>query len=107
MENQVSIGKHVFKNYLHASIYLINTLSERIHGRPCGKKEGPASTNNELTQDTFSLLSKFTIFVEDIMVRDVKFVSASCTYGELRNLLQTTTVKTLPLVDSKGKKEGS
>lgn len=37
------------------------------------------------------------------MVRDVKFVSASCTYGELRNLLQTTTVKTLPLVDSKGK----
>ncbi|KAM9216444.1 chloride channel protein 1 [Dugong dugon] len=46
-------------------------------------------------------LSKFTIFVEDIMVRDVKFVSASCTYGELQDLLQTTTVKTLPLVDSK------
>ncbi|XDC54971.1 hypothetical protein R6Z07M_006153 [Ovis aries] len=46
-------------------------------------------------------LSKFTIFVEDIMVRDVKFVSASCTYEELRNLLQTTTVKTLPLVESK------
>nr|XP_004661202.2 chloride channel protein 1 [Jaculus jaculus] len=46
-------------------------------------------------------LSKFTIFVEDIMVRDVKFVSSSCTYGELRSLLQTTTVKTLPLVDSK------
>eukprot|EP00069_Balaena_mysticetus_P001932 bmy_15500T0 len=46
-------------------------------------------------------LSKFTVFVEDIMVRDVKFVSASCTYGELRNLLQTTTVKTFPLVDSK------
>ncbi|XP_074222974.1 chloride channel protein 1 isoform X1 [Camelus bactrianus] len=46
-------------------------------------------------------LSKFTIFVEDIMVRDVKFVSASCTYGELQTLLQTTTVKTLPLVDSK------
>uniref|UniRef100_A0ABI7Y7S3 Chloride channel protein n=1 Tax=Felis catus TaxID=9685 RepID=A0ABI7Y7S3_FELCA len=46
-------------------------------------------------------LSKFTIFVEDIMVRDVKFVSATCTYGELQTLLQTTTVKTLPLVDSK------
>ncbi|XP_003791594.1 chloride channel protein 1 [Otolemur garnettii] len=46
-------------------------------------------------------LSKYTIFVEDIMVRDVKFVSASCTYGDLRTLLQTTTVKTLPLVDSK------
>ncbi|XP_008826841.1 chloride channel protein 1 [Nannospalax galili] len=46
-------------------------------------------------------LSKFTIFVEDIMVRDVKFVSASCTYRDLQNLLQTTTVKMLPLVDSK------
>ncbi|XP_037691890.1 chloride channel protein 1 [Choloepus didactylus] len=46
-------------------------------------------------------LSKFTIFVEDIMVRDVKFVSASCTYAELQTLLQTITVKTLPLVDSK------
>ncbi|XP_006861255.1 PREDICTED: chloride channel protein 1 [Chrysochloris asiatica] len=46
-------------------------------------------------------LSKFTIFVEDIMVRDVKFVSATCTYGELQTLLQATTVKTLPLVDSK------
>ncbi|XP_031517175.1 chloride channel protein 1-like [Papio anubis] len=51
-------------------------------------------------------LSKYTIFVEDIMVRDVKFVSASYTYGELRTLLQTTTVKTLPLVDSKGQWEG-
>ncbi|XP_075413886.1 chloride channel protein 1 [Tenrec ecaudatus] len=46
-------------------------------------------------------LSKFTIFVEDIMVRDVKFISASCTYSELQVLLQTTTAKTLPLVDSK------
>lgn len=55
-----------------------------------------------LTHHAFFLHSKFTIFVEDIMVRDVKFVSASCTYGELKTLLQTTTVKTLPLVDSKG-----
>lgn len=59
-----------------------------------------------LTPRAFSLHSKFTIFVEDIMVRDVKFVSASCTYGELQNLLQTTTLKTLPLVDSKGQWEG-
>lgn len=55
--------------------------------------------------NAFSLCSKFTIFVEDIMVRDVKFVSASCTYGELQTLLQTTTLKTLPLVDSKGQWE--
>lgn len=59
-----------------------------------------------LTPHAFSFYSKFTIFVEDIMVRDVKFVSASCTYGELQTLLQTTTIKTLPLVDSKGQWEG-
>ncbi|XP_074123770.1 chloride channel protein 1 isoform X4 [Sminthopsis crassicaudata] len=47
------------------------------------------------------LSSKYTLFVEDIMVREVKFVSASCTYRDLRALLQATTVKTLPLVDSK------
>lgn len=58
-----------------------------------------------LTPHAFSPRSKFTIFVEDIMVRDVKFVSATCTYGELQTLLQTTTVKTLPLVDSKGEWE--
>ncbi|XP_004714051.1 chloride channel protein 1 [Echinops telfairi] len=41
-------------------------------------------------------LSKFTIFVEDIMVRDVKFISASCTYSELQALLQTTLSTPLP-----------
>uniref|UniRef100_A0A6I8P592 Chloride voltage-gated channel 1 n=1 Tax=Ornithorhynchus anatinus TaxID=9258 RepID=A0A6I8P592_ORNAN len=45
-------------------------------------------------------LSKFTIFVEDIMVREVKFVSASCTYRDLQALLHVTTAKTLPLVES-------
>ncbi|NXY43856.1 CLCN1 protein, partial [Ceuthmochares aereus] len=45
-------------------------------------------------------ISKYNIFVEDIMVQDVKFVSSNCTYRELQTLLQSTTVKTLPLVDS-------
>ncbi|XP_038597277.1 chloride channel protein 1 [Tachyglossus aculeatus] len=45
-------------------------------------------------------LSKFTIFVEDIMVREVKFVSASCTYRDLQALLHATTAKILPLVES-------
>jgi hypothetical protein len=86
---------------------LINIVSDQIYGKPHGRKEGQKRHKHtvELTQRAF-FFSKFTIFVEDIMVRDVKFVSASCTYGELRNLLQTTTVKTLPLVDSKGQWEG-
>ncbi|NXJ44619.1 CLCN1 protein, partial [Spizaetus tyrannus] len=45
-------------------------------------------------------ISKYNIFVEDIMVQDVKFVSSDCKYRDLQTLLQSTTVKTLPLVDS-------
>ncbi|KFP34479.1 Chloride channel protein 1, partial [Colius striatus] len=45
-------------------------------------------------------MSKYNIFVEDIMVQDVKFVSSNCKYRDLQTLLQNTTVKTLPLVDS-------
>ncbi|NXQ97541.1 CLCN1 protein, partial [Sagittarius serpentarius] len=45
-------------------------------------------------------ISKYNIFVEDIMVQDVKFVSANCKYRDLQTLLQSTTVKSLPLVDS-------
>uniref|UniRef100_A0A8C3BQ25 Chloride channel protein n=1 Tax=Cairina moschata TaxID=8855 RepID=A0A8C3BQ25_CAIMO len=43
---------------------------------------------------------KYNVFVEDIMVQDVKFVSSNCKYRDLQTLLQSTTVKTLPLVDS-------
>uniref|UniRef100_A0A8C4GE28 Chloride channel protein n=1 Tax=Dicentrarchus labrax TaxID=13489 RepID=A0A8C4GE28_DICLA len=46
-------------------------------------------------------ISKYNIFVEDIMVRRVKFLSSQSTYRELNNLLETTTLKTIPLVDSK------
>ncbi|NXG38248.1 CLCN1 protein, partial [Dromaius novaehollandiae] len=45
-------------------------------------------------------ISKYNIFVEDIMVQDVKFISSKCKYRDLQTLLQSTTVKTLPLVDS-------
>lgn len=47
--------------------------------------------------------SKYNIFVEDIMVRKVKFLSSHSTYRELNQLLETTTLKTIPLVDSKGR----
>ncbi|XP_051920974.1 chloride channel protein 1 isoform X2 [Hippocampus zosterae] len=46
-------------------------------------------------------ISKYNIFVEDIMVRKVKFLSSRSTYRELNRLLETTTLKTIPLVDSK------
>lgn len=46
-------------------------------------------------------ISKYNIFVEDIMVRKVKFLSSESTYRELNHLLDTTSLKTIPLVDSK------
>ncbi|XP_031431690.1 chloride channel protein 1 [Clupea harengus] len=49
----------------------------------------------------FGHISKYNIFVEDIMVRKVKFVSAHSTYREVSNLLQSTSLRTIPLVDSK------
>ncbi|KAL4616749.1 chloride channel protein 1 [Arapaima gigas] len=49
----------------------------------------------------FGHFSKYNIFVEDIMVRKVKFLSSQSTYRELKNLLQSTSLKTIPLVDSK------
>lgn len=86
-------------------MYLLNIVSDRMPGQPHGRYGRTAKGQHMVgltPPRAFSLRSKFTIFVEDIMVRDVKFVSASCTYGELQALLQTTTLKTLPLVDSKG-----
>ncbi|KAL2084103.1 hypothetical protein ACEWY4_019621 [Coilia grayii] len=49
----------------------------------------------------FGHISKYNIFVEDIMVRKVKFLSPQSTYREVSNLLQSTSLKTIPLVDSK------
>ncbi|XP_054858564.1 chloride channel protein 1 [Eublepharis macularius] len=45
-------------------------------------------------------ISKYNIFVEDIMVCDVKFIWSNCKYRDLQALLHGTTVKTFPLVDS-------
>ncbi|XP_034266799.1 chloride channel protein 1 isoform X1 [Pantherophis guttatus] len=45
-------------------------------------------------------ISKYNIFVEDIMVSDVKFISSNCKYRDLKDMLQNTTISTFPLVDS-------
>ncbi|KAG7469317.1 hypothetical protein MATL_G00127800 [Megalops atlanticus] len=49
----------------------------------------------------FGHISKYNIFVEDIMVKKLKFLSTQSTYRELNHLLQSTSLKTIPLVDSK------
>ncbi|KAM8868789.1 chloride channel protein isoform 4-T4 [Spinachia spinachia] len=46
-------------------------------------------------------ISKYNIFVEDIMVRKVKFLSSQSTYRELNHLLESASLKTIPLVDTK------
>ncbi|XP_013866797.1 chloride channel protein 1a isoform X2 [Austrofundulus limnaeus] len=49
----------------------------------------------------FGHMSQYNIFVEDIMVRNVKFISSKSTYREVKHLLDSSSLKTIPLVDSK------
>ncbi|XP_066457594.1 chloride channel protein 1 [Eleutherodactylus coqui] len=46
-------------------------------------------------------VSKYNIFVEDIMVTAIRYVSSHCTYKDLLNVLKTCSHKTLPLVESR------
>ncbi|XP_056297654.1 chloride channel protein 2-like isoform X2 [Pseudoliparis swirei] len=43
---------------------------------------------------------KYNIRVEDIMVRDVRYISLSCCYRDLHNILLSGALKTLALVES-------
>uniref|UniRef100_A0A669E592 Chloride channel, voltage-sensitive 1a n=1 Tax=Oreochromis niloticus TaxID=8128 RepID=A0A669E592_ORENI len=49
----------------------------------------------------FGHMSQYNIFVEDIMVTTVKFMSSQSTYREVKLLLDSTSLKSIPLVDSK------
>ncbi|XP_060915621.1 chloride channel protein 1-like [Labrus mixtus] len=49
----------------------------------------------------FGHMSQYNIFVEDIMVRKVKFISSQSTYREVKLLLDSSSLKSIPLVDSK------
>uniref|UniRef100_A0A3B4A7W0 Uncharacterized protein n=1 Tax=Periophthalmus magnuspinnatus TaxID=409849 RepID=A0A3B4A7W0_9GOBI len=43
---------------------------------------------------------KYNIRVEDIMIRDVRYITLNCTYRDLHNVLLTGHLKTLALVES-------
>ncbi|XP_061683560.1 chloride channel protein 2-like isoform X1 [Syngnathoides biaculeatus] len=43
---------------------------------------------------------KYNIRVEDIMVRDVRYITLNCSYRDLHNVLLTGNLKTLALVES-------
>ncbi|KAF5895850.1 chloride channel protein 1-like, partial [Clarias magur] len=49
----------------------------------------------------FGHISQYNIFVEDIMVRKVKYLCSQSTYREVQHLLDSTTLKNFPVVDSK------
>ncbi|KAI4901919.1 hypothetical protein NFI96_000571 [Prochilodus magdalenae] len=46
------------------------------------------------------LMKKYNIRVEDIMVRDVRYITLNCTYRDLHDVLLTERLKTLALVES-------
>ncbi|XP_068880343.1 chloride channel protein 2 isoform X1 [Aphelocoma coerulescens] len=43
---------------------------------------------------------KYNVRVEDIMVRDIRYVTLSCKYRDLQQVLHSTKMKSLPLVES-------
>uniref|UniRef100_A0A8C8A6J4 Chloride channel, voltage-sensitive 1a n=1 Tax=Oryzias sinensis TaxID=183150 RepID=A0A8C8A6J4_9TELE len=49
----------------------------------------------------FGHMRLYNTFVENIMVRKVKFISSQSTYREVKHLLDSSSLKTIPLVDSK------
>ena len=50
-------------------------------------------------------IRKYNIRVEDIMVRDVRYITLSSTYRDLQEVLLTGQLKTLALVESTGESE--
>ncbi|KAK5854774.1 hypothetical protein PBY51_004939 [Eleginops maclovinus] len=49
----------------------------------------------------FGHMSQYNIIVEDIMVRRVKFISSQSSYREVKHLLDSSSINSIPLVDSK------
>ncbi|NXG83486.1 CLCN2 protein, partial [Stercorarius parasiticus] len=43
---------------------------------------------------------KYNVRVEDIMVRDIHYITLNCKYRDLQHVLQSTKMKNLPLVES-------
>ncbi|XP_061204652.1 chloride channel protein 2 isoform X3 [Neopsephotus bourkii] len=43
---------------------------------------------------------KYNVRVEDIMVRDIRYVTLNCKYRDLQHVLHSTKLKSLPLVES-------
>ena len=62
-------------------------------------------TTDVVSVSVHLLHSQYNIFVEDIMVRKVKFISSQSTCREVKHLLESSSLKTIPLVDSKGKEK--
>lgn len=64
-----------------------------------------AATPNTQHNWLLSLLllpRKYNIRVEDIMVRDVRYITLNCCYRDLQNVLMVGHLKTLALVESAG-----
>ncbi|KFP75812.1 Chloride channel protein 2, partial [Acanthisitta chloris] len=47
-----------------------------------------------------SPVRKYNVRVEDIMVRDIRYVTLNCKYRDLQQVLHSTKMKNLPLVES-------
>ncbi|NWH41317.1 CLCN2 protein, partial [Chloropsis hardwickii] len=75
-------------------------LAPRCHQGGAGQMP-PSATREELAGPPFlSLGRKYNVRVEDIMVRDIRYVTLNCKYRDLQQVLHSTKMKNLPLVES-------
>lgn len=54
------------------------------------------------TQAFMCIYSAWLLYVEDFMVKDVKFIAFDATYNDLQSLILETKHRSYPLVDAKG-----
>lgn len=77
-------------------------LSVWLHAEEAESRRSQTCSVNWLILLLFLLLSKYNIRVEDIMVRDVRYITLNCCYRDLQNVLMVGHLKTLALVESAG-----
>lgn len=75
-------------------------LSPRLHAEEAESQRSQTRSMN--CPILLLFFRKYNIRVEDIMVRDVRYITLNCCYRDLQNVLMAGHLKTLALVESAG-----
>lgn len=91
-------------NNFRSGNFPLNRTSETQSFLKCGQNKVVYKLFQSSSASVCLSCSQYNIVVEDIMVRKVKFISIQSTYREVKLLLDSSSLKSIPLVDSKGER---